>query len=85
MSHNYDHVYARLGERAKSMSAAEKEVCCKCFLGIDKRARERKQSMPHEWYRPIRLGKTIIGYWVGGGVIIRSFLTSDMVPKGAIL
>ena len=79
---NYDHVYERLVERARHLSDEEKVRLRKTYDGLVHKAKKDQCSMPHSWYRRIRDGKAVLGFFVGAGVVISTYLTSDMTPHG---
>ena len=83
--HNWAHLYERAKERMEALSSEERERCHKCFLGIEKRVRENKRSLPNQWHRPVKDGKKLLGFFVGTGVVVRSFLSAEMTPKGQLL
>lgn len=83
--HNWSHLYERAQERMKSFTPEEKETCHKTFLGIERKMREKRGNIPHEWHRPVMSGKKLLGFFVGSGIICRSFLSANMVPNGTVL
>lgn len=45
--------------------------------------RQKQKRLPNtDWYTPVEGRQKIIGYICGKGCLIKTFLSSDMIPKG---
>ena len=72
---NWAHVSSR-SDRGKNKAAMDR-----CLHGLLRLMRERR--LPNQsWYRPVRDGSEVIGYFCGQGCHISTFLSADMTPKG---
>lgn len=79
--HNESHVLERLLLRAADKSEEELVVIDKTAMGLLRRAKERK--LPNNsWYRVVRNGKEVLGYFCGTGVVLSTYLHEDMTPRG---
>lgn len=78
MQGNIQHVMLRLKQRGDSTVA---DRIAACLNGLSRKFKAK--SMPNTaWYRPVTVNGSTMGYIVGQGCYVSSYLAGDMAPHG---